>query len=108
MAANMLNVSRPHAARAVTELKRRGFIVNVRRGLKRGNQKVASEWRLTCLPFQGVPPTCDYQKVYDRAKRQEIAAAVKGERFFTPEMERRDRQSHDWYHNRPTYSDESE
>jgi hypothetical protein len=75
MAANMCNVQKSSAAEAMAELEVRGFLVRVWRGERR--RGTASAWRITCLPFQGESPTCDYlRKPVDRS-----------EPFFTPELE---------------------
>ena len=113
MAADMCAVSKSHAARALDEIEARGFIVSVRRGDKNGRgfgRGRASSWRITCLPFQGVWETCDYNRNYDREHNREVADDRKGEaKFLTPELEslwveteakyaRRERQSEDAEH----------
>ena len=94
-AADLCGVTKSHAGRAMSKLEALGFIVQVRKGemgskCKRGT---SAGWRISCLPFQGVPATCDYMKVFDRAERQGVAASVKGRPFFTPEMDAEDRRT---------------
>jgi hypothetical protein len=88
MAADMCGVGKSHAAEAMSSLEAKGFIVRVRRGEKRGRRGFASAWRITCLPFQGEWPTCDYNRIHDRKHDRKLAEDRAGaEKFMTPELE---------------------
>ena len=88
MAADMCAVGKSHGADTIASLEALGFIVCVRRGRPTGRgQGLASEWRITCLPFQGEWPTCDYARIYDRAHNREAFDDRGDEKFLTPELE---------------------
>ena len=88
MAADMCGVGKSHAATALATLKTKGFIVRVKRGERRQRRGFASSWRITCLPFRGAWPTCDYNHILDRERNRKVADDRKGEtRFLTPELE---------------------
>jgi len=89
-AANMCNVQKSAAAEALSSLKKKGFLVLVKTGERRRGVKAsaASEYRITCLPYQGEPPTCDYHLVYCKDLNRKQAALIKrGVKFLTPELE---------------------
>jgi DNA-binding transcriptional ArsR family regulator len=69
MAADMLNVPRSVAGRALKALRKRGFIRLERDGERRHGAKggIASGWSLTCLPYRGDPPTCEYNRAHWKA-----------------------------------------
>ncbi len=91
-----LNVARETASKAFIELEAYRFIIRLERGYRKGRQKVASQWRLTCFPFKGEPATHDYdspavvRKVWkesdDKLKRRRIAE-LEGVKFMTPDLE---------------------
>jgi hypothetical protein len=88
MAADMCGVGKSHAATSLATLEARGFIVRVRRGGRRQRRGFASSWRITCLPFRGAWPTCEYIRILDRERNRNVADDRKGEtKFFTPELE---------------------
>jgi hypothetical protein len=87
-AGDVCGVSRRHGARAMSSLETTGFLVRIERGEKHQRRGFSSSWRITCLPFQGEPPTCDYNRIFDRAHNRKVADSRKGEtKFFTPEMD---------------------
>jgi hypothetical protein len=87
-AADACGVSKSHATRAMSEVEAKGFIVSVRRGEKRQRSGFASTWRITCLPFRGEWPTCDFNRIHDRAHNRKVASDREGEtKFFAPELE---------------------
>jgi hypothetical protein len=98
-AADFCGVAKSHAGRAMAKLEDFGFIAQVRKGEMGSKRKrgIAAGWRITSMPFQGVPATCDYAKVFDRVERQE----KKGGAFFTPEMEAADRMTRNFYREFP-------
>jgi hypothetical protein len=69
-AGNMANVSWQVARRALLGLRQKGFIVLIKSGERRRGTTagLASEWRVTCLPYQGEPPTADYNRLYWKAQ----------------------------------------
>ena len=88
MAADMCGVGKSLAATALATLKTKGFIVRVKRGERRQRRGFASSWRITCLPFRGAWPTCDYNHILDRERNRKVADDRKAEtRFLTPELE---------------------
>jgi hypothetical protein len=86
MAASMCNMSKSQADRTLASLEKKGFIVSKGRGFKRGLVKIASQWRITCLPYQGEAPTRDYVRTYYKGQ-DKLADDAKGQPFFTPELE---------------------
>jgi hypothetical protein len=102
-AADFCGVAKSHAGRAMAKLEDFGFIAQARKGEMGSKRKrgTSAGWRITCLPFQSVPATCDYAKIFDRVERQEIAAPLKGGTFFTPEMEAYDRETRSLYREFP-------
>jgi hypothetical protein len=69
MAANMANVKRSVAARALLSLRKRGFIaiVNPDKTWRGATAGVAAEYRITCLPYQGEPPSAEYNLLHWKA-----------------------------------------
>jgi hypothetical protein len=72
MAANMANVRRSMAGRALLSLRKKGFLAIIRSGERRRGATggMATEWRVTCLPYQGDPPTADYNFTHWKAVDQ--------------------------------------
>lgn len=79
MTANMLNVPKSVAARALLSLRKKGFIACVRSGdRRRANPTgIASEYRVTCLSYQGAPPTSEYNRIYWKAVDQGVLKGMK-------------------------------
>jgi hypothetical protein len=69
-------------------IRKKGFIVHVKSGDRRSCAvgRKASEWRLTCLPYQGEPPTLDYHAAHHKALAPHVDP---NEKFLTPELEER-------------------
>jgi hypothetical protein len=89
-AANMLGVSKSHAARAMADIVKRGFLAEALKpsqGARRNGESTG--WRFTFEPFQGQPATFEYLKIADRAARQADVERVRetGEPWLVPGME---------------------
>jgi hypothetical protein len=84
-AAKVCSSSKSPAGRALACLEERGFIVRIS-ATERG---APMSWRITCLPFLGDPATRDYRdtSLTWRSIEKGRAKAVRGQPFFTPEME---------------------
>jgi hypothetical protein len=69
MAGNMCKVSWQVARRALLGLRKKGFIVIVKSGVRRRGAAagLASEYLVTCLPYQGELPTADYNRLHWKA-----------------------------------------
>jgi hypothetical protein len=72
MAANMANVKRSVAGRALLGLRKKGFIaiVNPDKTWRGATAGIAAEYRITCLPYQRDPPTADYNRLHWKAVDQ--------------------------------------
>jgi hypothetical protein len=64
MAADMLKMGKSTGAQALSSLEAKGFLISVVRGIQHRKERVASNWRLTFLPFKGNPPTREYVRHY--------------------------------------------
>jgi hypothetical protein len=80
----LCNFAETEARRVLKELCECGFIERLQ-----VPTAAESQWRLTMLPFKGVPATHDYRRVFRRYENSVCASLVKGGSFFTKEMERR-------------------
>jgi hypothetical protein len=78
MASDMLNMGRTSGFGALSALEAKGFIVSIRRSRPHESERVASNWRLTFLPFRGDPPTRDFVRRYFKAKDMEALEATNG------------------------------
>jgi hypothetical protein len=69
MAANMANVKRSVAARALLGLRKKGLIaiVNPDKTWRGATAGIAAEYRITCLPYQGEPPSAEYNLLHWKA-----------------------------------------
>jgi hypothetical protein len=83
-AARLCNFSEPEARRTLDELCECGFIERLK-----VPTRSESQWRLTMLPFNDVPATHDYRKIFRRCENSLYASLVEGGSFLTKEMERR-------------------
>jgi hypothetical protein len=77
MAADMLNVPRSVAGRTLMALRERGFLILARSGARRSGSAagIAAGWRITCLPYRGDPPTCEYNRIHWKAVDKKAPAA---------------------------------
>jgi hypothetical protein len=98
--ANMCGIGKSYAAEVLAALREKGFIVQVEP--HRGRRGCASKWRITCLPFLGEEPTCDYQRIFLRAQHKKIVDQARGQMFFTPEL------NAIWRQNKTANCDENE
>jgi hypothetical protein len=64
------------ASQTFRELEKKGFIKNRLRGYANSRERISSGWSLTCLPYQGDPPTCDYNRIHDKAEDIKRLATV--------------------------------
>jgi hypothetical protein len=94
-AARILGVDRKAARNAFHQLESLGFIVCLQRG-RYARKRLASKWRITFFPFEGQPPTREYEGpaivrrlwLADMKKaRVKHAATLKGVAFITPQIE---------------------
>jgi hypothetical protein len=98
MAADMLKMGKSTGAEAISELEASGFIVSVVRGRQHRRERVASNWRLTFLPFKGNPPTRDFVRRHFKAKDMEAFEATNA-KFFNEKLESM------WLENQAKYAD---
>jgi hypothetical protein len=99
MAADMLKMGKSTGAEAISELEASGFIVSFVRGLQHRKERVASNWRLTFLPFKGTPPTRDFVRRHFKAKDMQGFEETKA-KFFNEKIEAM------WLENQAKYADE--
>jgi hypothetical protein len=97
-AANMLGMGKSTGAEAISELEASGFIVSIVRGRRHRDERVASNWRLTFLPFKGIPPTRDFVRRHFKAKDMEAFEATNA-KFFNEKIESM------WLENQAKYAD---
>jgi hypothetical protein len=77
MAADMLKMGKSTGAKALSSLEAKGFIISVGRGLQHRKERVARNWRLSFLPFQGNPPTREYVRRHYKAMDMKAYAETK-------------------------------
>jgi hypothetical protein len=86
-AKKMLNMkSKTTGTDALSVLEASGFIVSIKPGRQHEKERVASSWRLTFLPFKGIPPTREYVRRHYKAKDME-AFEPTNEKFFDEKLE---------------------
>jgi hypothetical protein len=86
MAANMCDVSRRYGVTLLSALEEKGFIVSIVRGRQHRQERVASNWRLSFLPYRGNPPTREYVRRFYKAKDMEAFEATNA-KFFNEKLE---------------------
>ena len=77
-------IGRTRTAQALAGIHECGFIVEEGKPRRGKNTGVAATWRVTCLPFQGNPPTYDYQRIFYKNADLKAAEKVKGEPWESP------------------------
>jgi hypothetical protein len=80
-AAWLCRISETEARNVLKELCDCGFVARI-------DGKGSTHWRLTMLPYDGVPATRDYRKIFRRCENGVFAGLVAGGSFFTPQMEK--------------------
>jgi hypothetical protein len=76
-AADLLKMGKSTGAQALSSLEAKGFLISVVRGLQHRKERVASNWRLSFLPFKGNPPTREYVRRHYKAMDMEAYAETK-------------------------------
>jgi hypothetical protein len=107
MAANMCDVSRRYGVTLLSALEEKGCIVSIVRGRQHRKERVASNWRITFLPYQGSPPTRDFVRRYYKAKDIEAYESAKGP-FINEKLEAMWLENQAKYAEKPADFDESE
>jgi hypothetical protein len=77
-------IGRTRTAQALAGIRECGFIVEEGSPRRGKNTGVAAMWRVTCLPFQGNPPTYDYQQIFYKNADLKAAEKVRGEPWEAP------------------------
>jgi hypothetical protein len=77
-------IGRTRTAQALAGIHECGFIVEEGKPRRGKNTGVAATWRVTCLPFQGNPPTYDYQRIFYKNADLKAAEKVRGEPWEAP------------------------
>jgi hypothetical protein len=77
-------IGRTRTAQALAGIQECGFIVEEGKPRRGKNTGVAATWRVTCLPFQGNPPTYDYQRIFYKNEDLKAAEKVKGQPWEAP------------------------
>jgi hypothetical protein len=70
-AADILGMGRTSGFAALAGLEEKGFLISVVRSRSDKRERVASNWRIAFLPFQGMPPRRDYVRRYYKSKDME-------------------------------------
>jgi hypothetical protein len=107
MAANMCDVSRRYGVTLLSALEEKGFIVSIVRGRQHRQERVASNWRLSFLPYRGNPPTREYVRRFYKAKDMEAFEATNA-KFFNEKLEAMWLENEAKYEAKPADFDESQ
>jgi hypothetical protein len=86
VASDMIGMGRTSGFAALAALEEKGFIASVRRSRPHKTERVASNWRITFLPFKGNPPTRDYVRRFYKAEDMKAFEATNA-KFFNAELE---------------------